>query len=262
DWLQPEPFLGGLGRTWPYLLRGVVNHSLPVLPTAQWQRVLVGTWLIYCFILTTAYTANLIAFLTIPVFPERIQTLEELAQSDYRLVMCDYGEFVPGALMTSENKVYKALGDKLDLFIKYDEVITYLLSGTHAFIESYSYGKIILYAYYKVTNSYMLKDQLYPGHLCWYFQKNTAWKYKFDQGIKRLVEAGLVSYWFKMKSEDVLGQDYVRLQQQAGEEQHNERPLSVEHLQGVFLILLFSQAASVAVFFLELLLDKCHGGRP
>ncbi|KAG7154182.1 Glutamate receptor ionotropic, delta-2-like 25 [Homarus americanus] len=207
DLLQPEPFLGGLGQTWPYLLRAVVNHSLPVLPTAQWQRVLVGVWWVYCFILTTAYTANLIAFLTIPVFPKRIQTLEELAQSDYRVSMCDYGEFVPGALKTSENRVYRALGDKLDLFKEYEEIIPLMRRGTHAFIESYSYGRLLLYA---------------------------------D---------------FEIKMEDFLGQDYERRERLAAKEQlDNKQPLSLQHLQGVFFILLLSWAASVVVFTIELVL--------
>lgn len=50
----------------------------------------------------------------------------------------------------------------------------------------------------QMRNTYLLREQLYPGHLCWYFQKNTPWKYKFDEGIQRLVEAGLIVYWIKV----------------------------------------------------------------
>ncbi|XP_042861565.1 ionotropic receptor 21a-like [Penaeus japonicus] len=202
DTLQPEPFLGGVGSAWPYLLRAMFNSSIPRLPKAQWQRLFVGSWWLYCFIVTTAYTANLIAFLTIPVFPERIQTVEqsygfvdhELATS---VSMYDYGEFVPGALKTSQDPYYRALGDKLDLLPTYDGSVYPMLEGTHAYIESYSYNRILIFVDYEADNSYMLREQLYPGHLCWYFQKNTAWKYKFDRGIRRLVESGLIAHWIK-----------------------------------------------------------------
>nr|XP_027207752.1 ionotropic receptor 21a-like [Penaeus vannamei] len=262
DMLQPEPFLGGVGSTWPYLLRAMFNNSIPRLPKAHWQRLFVGSWWLYCFILTTAYTANLIAFLTIPVFPGRIQTVQQLAESDYRLTLflslCLYVclLFVPGALKTSKDPHYRALGDKMDLFQNYNDSVFPMLDGTYAYIESFSYNRILVYVEYKVENSYMLREQLYPGHLCWYFQKNTAWKYKFDHGIRRLVESGLIAHWIKVKTEDFLGRDFERKQQLRAKERENQA-LSLEHLQGVFFILAMSWAAGGLVFAGEVLRHRC-----
>ncbi|XP_069994245.1 probable glutamate receptor [Penaeus vannamei] len=256
DMLQPEPFLGGVGSTWPYLLRAMFNNSIPRLPKAHWQRLFVGSWWLYCFIVTTAYTANLIAFLTIPVFPGRIQTVQQLAESDYRVSMFDYGEFVPGALKSSRDPYYRALGEKLDLYPTYDGSVHPMLEGTHAYIESYSYNRILIFVDYEADNSYMLREQLYPGHLCWYFQKNTAWKYKFDHGIRRLVESGLIAHWIKVKTEDFLGRDFERRQQLQDKERLNQA-LSLEHLQGVFFILAMSWAAGVLVFAGEVLRHRC-----
>ncbi|XP_037795084.1 ionotropic receptor 21a-like [Penaeus monodon] len=252
DILQPEPFLGGVGSTWSYLLRAMFNNSIPRLPKAQWQRLFVGSWWLYCFIVTTAYTANLIAFLTIPVFPGRIQTVKQLAESDYRVFMFDYGEFVPGALKTSKDPYYRALGDRLDLFQNYNNSVFPMLDGTYAYIESFSYNRILVYVEYKVENSYMLREQLYPGHLCWYFQKNTAWKYKFDHGIRRLVESGLIAHWIEVKTEDFLGRDFDRKQKLRAKEREKQA-LSLDHLQGVFFILAMSWAAGVVVFAGEVL---------
>ncbi|XP_047499541.1 probable glutamate receptor [Penaeus chinensis] len=284
DILQPEPFLRDVGSTWPYLLRAMFNNSIPRLPKAQWQRLFVGSWWLYCFIVTTAYTANLIAFLTIPVFPARIQTVQQLAESDYRydpeavcletglavisgytfalnnrkycyrpwVFMFDYGEFVPGALKTSKDPYYRALGDKLDLFQNYNNSVFPMLDGTYAYIESFSYNRILVYVEYEVENSYMLREQLYPGHLCWYFQKNTAWKYKFDHGIRRLVESGLIAHWIKVKTEDFLGRDFDRKQKLRAKEREKEA-LSLDHLQGVFFILAVSWAAGLLVFAGEVL---------
>ncbi|XP_047499539.1 ionotropic receptor 21a-like [Penaeus chinensis] len=263
DMLQPKPFLGGVGSTWPFLLRAMFNNSIPRLPKAQWQRLFVGSWWLYCFIVTTAYTANLIAFLTIPVFPARIQTVQQLAESDYRydpeatcletgVSMYDYGEFVPGALRTSKDPHYRTLGERLDLYSTDDESMYPVLNGTHAYIESYSYSVVYIFDRYKVKNAYMLREQLYPGHLCWYFQKNTAWKYKFDEAIQRLVESGLIEYWLKIKTEDFLGTDYERKEKLSAEERTNTA-LSLEHVQGVFFLLLIGWAVSFLTFLAEFL---------
>nr|XP_027215329.1 ionotropic receptor 21a-like [Penaeus vannamei] len=257
DNMQPVPFLGGVGSTWPYLLRAMFNNSIPRLPKAQWQRLFVGTWLLYCFIVSSAFTANLVAFLTIPIFPERIQTVKELAKSDYRWVcMFDYGEFVPGALRSSQDPHYKALGEKLDLFSAYGACVKGMRERTHANIESYSYNLILLFVDYKVKNSYMLSEQLYPSYLCWYFQKNTAWKYKFNHGLRRLVESGLVEYWVKIKTEDFLGRGFER-RQQLQDTERDIQALSLEHLQGVFFLLAMSWAAGGLVFAAEVLRHRC-----
>ena len=47
----------------------------------------------------------------------------------------------------------------------------------------------------------MLQDQLYPAHLCWYFRKHSPWKHKMDQGLARVVEAGLVRHWMQVRHE-------------------------------------------------------------
>ncbi|XP_068208570.1 ionotropic receptor 21a-like [Palaemon carinicauda] len=260
DRLQPEPFLRTFGRAWPYILRTTFNQSLPKLPRAHWQRVFVGFWCFYSFILTTAYTANLVAFLTIPVYPKRLQTVRQLAESDYGVSMIDYGEFVPGALKSSSDPYYRILGDRLELDEEIDGGVAPMLRGTHAFIESYSYSKILLVVDYQTKNAYMLREQLYPGHLCWYFQKNTAWKYKFDDGIQRLVEAGLIDRWLKMKNAEFLGRDFEKRQEQETEERKNSE-LTFEHLQGVFFILAVSWMLSIFVFLSEMMMaGKMKGG--
>ncbi|KAK8389186.1 hypothetical protein O3P69_020868 [Scylla paramamosain] len=84
DLAQDKPVLGSLGHVWLYVLRPVLSHALPRLPMRHSQRVFIAAWWLACLILTTAYTANLIAFLTIPLYPKQLQTVEQLAKSNYR----------------------------------------------------------------------------------------------------------------------------------------------------------------------------------
>lgn len=61
--------------------------------------------------------------------------------------MLDYGEFVPQALMSSQDNHYRALGEKMDLYMfsDIDEAVYRVLNGTHAFIELYSYNIILFW---------------------------------------------------------------------------------------------------------------------
>ncbi|MPC27517.1 Glutamate receptor ionotropic, delta-1 [Portunus trituberculatus] len=83
-WVMQGGSSSGDGREWSYLLRPLLNQSLPGLPSSQGLRVFIATWCLSTFILTIAYTANLVAFLSVPVFPPRIRTVEELAASSLR----------------------------------------------------------------------------------------------------------------------------------------------------------------------------------
>ncbi|KAK8389000.1 hypothetical protein O3P69_020760 [Scylla paramamosain] len=85
DIAETKPTTKNSGLVWLYVLRPMLSHALPRLPVTHSQRVFVASWWLTSLILTTAYTANLIAFLTIPLYPKKLQTVEELAESNYRL---------------------------------------------------------------------------------------------------------------------------------------------------------------------------------
>ncbi|XP_063844821.1 uncharacterized protein LOC135091270 isoform X2 [Scylla paramamosain] len=234
---------GGDGKGWLYLLRPLLNQSLPTLPSSQGLRISIATWCLAAFILTTAYTANLFAFLSVPAFPPRIRTVEELAESSLRVTMCDYGEFVPEALNVSGNQYYRALGTKLDLHEEYNNTLPLLINGSHAFLESYSYSRILLkLSDYDVSATYMLKEQLYPAHLCWYYKKHSPWKHRLDRGLE--------------KTNQLLGRGWQS--EDGGTRQ--DSPLSLQHLQAPFLILLLVLLVSVLVLLVEIILHKLKEG--
>ncbi|XP_071526338.1 glutamate receptor ionotropic, delta-2-like [Panulirus ornatus] len=84
--VQREPFVGGVVATWLYLQRGMFSQSVPALPRALWQRMFLAVWYLYCLVVNIYYTSNLIAIFTSPANPQRIHTLQQLADSDYRKI--------------------------------------------------------------------------------------------------------------------------------------------------------------------------------
>lgn len=66
------------------------------------------------------------------------------------VTMYDYGEFVPVALKVSSDNYYRSLGNRLELYPSYDEAVFHMLNGTHAYIDSFTYNRILVGVHYKV----------------------------------------------------------------------------------------------------------------
>ncbi|XP_071520963.1 ionotropic receptor 21a-like [Panulirus ornatus] len=219
------------------VLMGVTNEPVWHVPREWSQRLFLASWWVGGFVLVVCYTGNLIAVLTVPTFPSR-------------LCMHDYGEFVPEALATSTERALAALGDKLDLVPIINEMtfkgiegcIEMVLSGTHALIETLSYMEVVYIKLGHGSRVYPMKDQIYKGSLAFIFQKGTPWKVKFDDGIQRMVEAGLVHKWHS----DLM--DELKRGTEEDTSSGRLQSLTLAHLQGPLYLLLTGLAISTVCF--------------
>uniref|UniRef100_A0A0P4VUC2 Ionotropic glutamate receptor L-glutamate and glycine-binding domain-containing protein n=1 Tax=Scylla olivacea TaxID=85551 RepID=A0A0P4VUC2_SCYOL len=64
--------------------RPLVAQSVPLLPAAVPLRILMALWFVHGLVITVAYTSNLVGIFTSPVYPRRLQDLQEIADSEYR----------------------------------------------------------------------------------------------------------------------------------------------------------------------------------
>ncbi|XP_071517380.1 ionotropic receptor 21a-like [Panulirus ornatus] len=255
--VQRERFLGGcVVGTWLYLQRGMFGQGVPALPRALWQRMFLAVWYLYCLLVSIYYTSNLVAIFTSPANPQRIHTLQQLADSGYRLAMVDDGASLPSVLRRSRDDVYMRLYTKLDLLPLEEEAAASMLAGTHALVHTTAYVITRLTGHYKVFNWYLVKEQFQQSYISWCFPKHTPWKYKFDQDLQRMVGGGLVQHWFKVEMETL--KDWKR-QQQESLGQPTNMFLTLQHLQGIFYILILAWAASVAVRFRTRFEEKLKG---
>ncbi|XP_042228813.1 uncharacterized protein LOC121870907 isoform X2 [Homarus americanus] len=75
------------------------------------SRVLVAAWLVFSFIVGTAYRSNLTAALTLPKYPSRPETLEQLVRVADKVTMAPYGEEFRQFFKQSESDVFHALSE-------------------------------------------------------------------------------------------------------------------------------------------------------
>ncbi|XP_068214133.1 ionotropic receptor 21a-like [Palaemon carinicauda] len=239
------------------IAQSLLSHPIPKHPSDWRQRWFLCLWDLMAWLLNLCYTCNLIAFLTVPLYPTVIQTAQELADSGFRLCMLDYGEFVDEALYESTHPVLSALGDKLDMVPMRSDLehwgqegcIERVLANTHAQLETYYFVNILYHGMGHGPKVYPLKEQIYVGNLAFLFRKNTPWKGKFNNGMRRLIESGLVAKFYK----DILSK-YENRKEKEG--LSNLSLLTIAHLQGPFMLLVVGLAASTLVLLGEVVLRR------
>ncbi|KAK7086323.1 hypothetical protein SK128_012987 [Halocaridina rubra] len=238
------------GSMW--VLAGALRQSVVKDFDAEWQRVWLTFWWFGCFILTTAYTGNLIAYLTIPVYPMRVETTRELAADKLRITMQDYGEFVPEALKRSSDEDLYTIGLKLDLFpiegpleLQYQPGIDRVMARSHTLLETYSYLMNLQVQFKVLQETYLMKTQIYSGHLAWFLPKNTPYTSKISSLLSRLNEVGIVPSLFQNHFRSVTASNQDDKKNLASD------ALGIEHLQGAFLFLIVGLAVSFIIFLGE-----------
>ncbi|XP_027220187.2 glutamate receptor ionotropic, kainate glr-3 [Penaeus vannamei] len=230
---------------------GMMRQSVCLLPTRAWERLGLAWWWLGCIIISTAFTGNLIAFLSVPVYPVRVETVAQLAQSDLRVSMQDYGEFVPEELKRSSDESLYTIGHKLDLFeydLDYDPGIEGVMRRSHVLIESYSYLMNVQIRYGVVKDTYLMKEQVYPGHTSWFLPKNTAYTTQISRFLTRLREVGLMQKLFRNHFASVTAFE-------AGQ-RTGPQALSIGQLQGAFLLLAFGVVTSLVILSVEVILGS------
>ncbi|XP_069998206.1 glutamate receptor ionotropic, kainate glr-3-like [Penaeus vannamei] len=250
--------------TFIWLARTLVRQTVPRVPAVPGCRPFLVCWWLAALVLSTSYMGNLIAFLTVPMHTRRIGTLEELARSDIRIHMLDYGNFVPGNLWSSKEPVLKMLGDKLTLLPDYDLTISAFDAGAGV-LEATQYSQFLFITRGRSRTSYAVEEKLYPNYQGWVFQKGCPYKHVFDRYLNWMSQAGLVEQW-----RQVVVEEFRRSQDGGGGgsssggsggtgilQKEPLQALSLDNLQGAFIVLGLGSVLALAALLTEEVVRRC-----
>ncbi|KAK3877608.1 hypothetical protein Pcinc_017686 [Petrolisthes cinctipes] len=253
-----------------WLSKTLLRQASPSVPSAPGCRPFLALWYLAALVLSTSYMGNLIAFLTVPAQTKRIDTLQELARTNLRLHMLDYGNFVPGYLWSSKEPVLRQLGAKLSLLSDYNEVIAAFDRGAGV-LEASEYSHFLFITRRRQKRSYRVEEKLYPNYVGWVFRKGSPYTYLFNRYLSWMSESGLVGHWRRSVLDDfqrsVAGGDgeltKAPLEGEAEGEREKEeeeevgraslQPLNLEHLQGAFIVLGLGNVLALVVLVAEAL---------
>ena len=216
--------------------------AMPVLPSRNFARFLLGSWMMYSLIIRSAYQGALYEYLQLPANKSIVKSFEELAGRHYNVYMVQNFTYIFDSLPDIRKRVIVSTpGHEAELLdnIQHSEVKGGILST----LETVSYMNKNLT---KTGGFYrMMNERAYVQQLSIYSQKFSCLLRPFDYLINQLGSSGLIKQW---ASQSV---DKRYLKEQSP---HQEpKKLSNAHLKGMYEIFLLGLGLSFFVFILELL---------
>ncbi|XP_053648051.2 glutamate receptor ionotropic, delta-1-like [Cherax quadricarinatus] len=248
--VSPElPAFRSLSHNYLYILGALTMHTLKTVPLHAPVRVYVGCVGLFGLIIATAYSANLVAFLSVSPMSAPIDTLDQLSRSGLRI---GSHAFWKTQFDSSNEPVIRGFGKILetgvDLYSLFDEVE----DGKFALIENKQYVELAIgarFTYGSYSSIRIVPECLLTYSIGLAYQKNSPLRSPFDGLILRLFESGVIYKW---QSEVVA---YFRAQH-ANKRLHapesHTKPLNLAHLQGVFYVLGIGSLVSALILALEM----------
>ncbi|XP_037782039.1 uncharacterized protein LOC119578542 [Penaeus monodon] len=255
----------GIGRVAETVF-GILMWQSVVLSAARdnGSRVLVMAWMIFAFIVGTAYRGNLTAALTLPKYPPRVETLLQLVNTFDSVTMPPFGTEFIKFFKQSDSGVYKALAERMHIVPSVMEGLQQALDKREAHVAGRRYMEQKIAKYFSLPDGggklYVGRESLLPGISAWPIPHDAPYRRQLDRLMMAVIEAGLYEKW----SEDMLIQarkeSRERLKEQTkdgeggdAEEEPNAKikALTIVHMQGPLMLLVLGLVLAFLGFAAE-----------
>nr|CAH7764869.1 unnamed protein product [Callosobruchus chinensis] len=201
---------------------GTFTNCFTFMGSRSWSKaektttkLLVGFYWLFTIIITACYSGSIIAFVTLPIFPSVVDSVEQLISGGYQIGTLATGEW-PHLFKNSSDPRVEKLIDDLDLVPD---------------IQS------------KRQIPHIAKECFVPFNIAIAFPKNSVYSEIFNYGIMKIIEAGLYKKlkadveWAMMRS--ATGKLLAANSKTAGLKilSYEDRALTLDDTQGMFLLL-------------------------
>ena len=246
EWQVYKRFPSCFSSVWAVLLA----VSVSPMPRTSSVRAFFASWVCYCLAITTIFDAFLITYLIDPGRQHQINSFEEIVASGN-----DFGYHLSiGAIVgESDDNIMKhrIRCDTNDIPPCLDWVAYH---NNFSLLSSVTFMDYTLTRWYLDENGKPLicqaGDTFYGANYVTYMKKGSPLLSHFNRFITRHIEAGFLSHMLKKGMDLQRIQAAVRAREVLVGEYYN---LSMEHLQGAFLICILGLTLSCIVFAGELL---------
>ncbi|KAK8397739.1 hypothetical protein O3P69_004490 [Scylla paramamosain] len=243
----------------------LVGQSLPRrLPRTFSTRVLVATWLVFVIIFISAYCGNLTASLTLPKYPPRPETIPQLVDSVKKITMQRFGEDYKIFFSKSESPLFQKLALLMDFVPSLMAGQQQATEKSQAHIDNRRYQHHNIAKWFTRPDGsemlYIGRDPIMPGQSALPLPHDAPYAANIDRLLMAVVEGGLYEKWasdllFKVRQEKRI---QLRKQQEDAEQEPTRSremtlSLSMDHMQGAFMLLLLGLILAALVFGGELI---------
>ncbi|XP_042213524.1 probable glutamate receptor [Homarus americanus] len=236
------------------------------LPQMKSTRVFIIFLWLYTITITIAYSTNLTAFLMVSKSPATMETIKELHAS--RKQVSGMGQFYKGALASASDPDLQSLTKVYQGHNNDEHIFPGVLDGKAVFLQNRAYIEyVVATKFFSRGQSRMrvMKECFSPYNIALGLQRHSPIKRKFDQVIGWMLNAGLTRHFFltslrlsvqismlKREGDDesAVAEDTDVVEREVG------IPLSLDHLQGIFFVIVIGWVASLLLFLLEISPEK------
>ncbi|XP_046977751.1 ionotropic receptor 21a [Vanessa cardui] len=211
-------------------------------------RLLIGWYWLFTIIITSCYTGSIIAFVTLPIFPETVDTISQLLAGFYRVGTLDHGGWERWFYNSSDALTNKLLR-KLEFV---PDVKTGIQNTTEAFFWPYAFlgsqSELEYIAQANFTKTESKRSLLHISNECFVpfgvsvgFPNNSLYGAKLSKDISRMVQSGIINKLIdevrwemqRTKTGGLLSVVHSPIKMNTIE----EKGLTLEDTQGMFLLL-------------------------
>ncbi|XP_037776832.1 ionotropic receptor 21a-like [Penaeus monodon] len=262
-----EEFAGDLNTlsgTFLYITALFCNQAT-ILPSRTPMQVMAAFLIMSGFITTVFYSSNLKAFMMVKVVEQPYTSIQQIVESDYKVG--GFSDFWRAIFDESSNENVKKLGQKFfSFFPDITPYLTRVASRQVVLLENTQHLTYLQESY--LTNRIgespvrlMLEECINPFGIGALLRRNSPLKDNVDMAILRMREAGLVDKYF----EEVLLKEHREDHNIDNVEYNNGETaigqgviaLTLEHLQGAFLVLGLGLFAALCVMLTEAAIALC-----
>ncbi|XP_050721175.1 glutamate receptor ionotropic, kainate glr-3-like [Eriocheir sinensis] len=228
-----------LSTAFLFVVATLCNQSRP-LPTRPSIQVMWAGLVLGGFVVTVFFASNLTAFLTVTSLHPPFTSIKEITRSG--LEVGGYSDFWVPLFRSSANPVIQHLGDN---FYRFDDVTEFLkrvIEGRGVLVENTHHLKYLQETFLtdrlgRSSVRLMLEECMNPFGVGAILTKNSPLKSSFDVVIQRLREGGFVDRYFQeeVREQREKASSSLAFAEEA-EKEDGVSPLTLNHLQGVFLV--------------------------
>ncbi|XP_017776455.1 PREDICTED: ionotropic receptor 21a [Nicrophorus vespilloides] len=210
-------------------------------------RILVGFYWIFTIITTACYTGSIIAFVTLPIYPETVDTTKQLIEGHFQIGTLDKGGW-QNMLVNSTDKYTKKIFKNMEFLPNVEsgfKNITKAFFWPYAFLGSESELNYIVRNNFSSVNKrsvlHVSKECFVPYGVSMLFTLNSVYKEVLNNGLLRAVQSGfLIKLKHDVEWQMLRSSTGKLLQANVGGTMHlkvEDRALSLDDTQGMFLLL-------------------------
>lgn len=229
------------------IIRLTLGYGISKRPKVLLLQLFIGVYLIYCLHINAIFTGKLSGVLTAPNYEPRLKTLEDLADSSIVPVIRRYSlqRFRLSQTKTARRLLQKTKEYQVSDSAFYDSEYV-KINGSIAMAQFKDLFNFVASRKYIVDT---IDDNNYIWTIqgCFVFRRGIPILLTMNQVIRGIREGGLVRKWVS---------DEVKI---------SFRPdspktviLTIEHLQGAFLMLVIGSVLSLLIFFVEVLMGRVY----